>query len=93
MSLSDGKVNRRPLSFRAFRPDASAMPGDDALDDGQPDAGAGKFFLGVQALEGCEELIGIAHIETGAIVSHIKDAFMLLRLSCPGRCARLPGFW
>src|SRR5581483_11240515 len=51
-------------------PDLAAVLADDALDRRQPDTGAGVDRAVVQALERVEELAGILHLETGAVVAH-----------------------
>jgi hypothetical protein len=43
------------------------------LHDREPDAGAGKLFKAVQALEDAEELLVITHIEPGAVVLDAVD--------------------
>ncbi len=53
------------------------MPGNDALHDGQANAGAREFFLGMQALEGSEQFFGIGHVKAGAVVANIVDALLL----------------
>ena len=60
------------------------MPGDDALDDGQADAGAFKLFHTMQALEHAEQFIRILLIEADTIIFHIERAFA----ACP--ICRLP---
>lgn len=53
-----------PLVHLALGPDPAAVLGDDALDDGEPDAGAGagafKLVHAVQALEHAIQLGGVA---------------------------------
>jgi len=43
--------------------------GDDAHDDGEPDAGAGELIHTVQPLEYSEQLVVILHVETHAVVA------------------------
>ncbi len=57
----------------AFRPDAAALAGQDALDGCEADAGSGEVAFAVQALEGVEELLHIILIEAGAIVADRVD--------------------
>jgi hypothetical protein len=45
------------------------MSADDAGNGGQADAGAGKLPVGVQTLEGPEEVVPVAHVEAGAVVA------------------------
>jgi len=46
---------------------------NDALDNGQADAGAFEFIAAVQALKDTEQLVGILHVEAGAVVAHKYD--------------------
>ena len=55
---------------RALRPYAAAVPVNDALDVRQPDAGAFKFLVAVQALKHAEEFVCITRVETGAVVAN-----------------------
>ena len=54
------EIERRTLSHLALGPHAAAVPADDPLDDGQPDAGAGEILGSVQPLEHAEQLVDIA---------------------------------
>src|SRR5687768_16360402 len=54
---------------RTFCPDTSAMPVDDALDSGKPNTGARIIGRAMEALESSEQLIGISHIESSAIIA------------------------
>ncbi len=67
--LSRVKKNVAPRSELRLRPDAPAVALDDALHDRQADAGAFIFLRAVQPLEDAEELVGVAHVETGAVVA------------------------
>src|ERR1035437_10419468 len=51
----------------------STVPGDDAMDGGQPHACAGKLAVGMEALEWPEQAVSIARIEAHAIVSNEVD--------------------
>ena len=53
------------------------MPLDDALHDGQADAGAFVFLTSVQSLEDPEQLAGILLIKSDAIILDVVDGFML----------------
>src|SRR5206468_1273861 len=44
------------------------MPGNDAVDARQPDAGAFELALRVETLEGGEQLAGVGHVEARAVV-------------------------
>src|SRR5690606_33263778 len=61
------------LARLGFRPDAPAMPRDDAMRDREPHAGAGKVIHAVQALEHAEQLVGVAGIEPDTIVLDAVD--------------------
>ena len=50
--------------------DFPTVAADDPLHGGQPDAAARELRLGVQTLEGAEKLVGVTHVESGAIVAH-----------------------
>ena len=54
------------------------MPLDNLLADGQPDAGAGILFAGVQALENLENPPGILRLNADAVVPHPKEPLLLL---------------
>ena len=56
-----------------FCPDISVMALENALHDGQADAGAGQVWRMVQALEDAEELMVGRHVEPNAIVIEIED--------------------
>src|SRR5437588_3531784 len=60
---------RSPAEFR-LGPDASAVARDDALDDREADAGAGKLVLPMQALKDAKQLVVVAHVEARAVVAH-----------------------
>ena len=61
-----------------FSPDAAAVALDDALNDGEADAGAFKLLDGVQPLKNTKEIFRVAHIETGAVVANEKYSFPVL---------------
>ena len=46
------------------------MPADDPADIGQADTGTLEFIGAVQALKDAEELVGILHIKTHAVIAH-----------------------
>ena len=48
------------------------MPENDALDVGQPDAGALEFIIIVQALKRTKQFVGIFRVETSAIVADVN---------------------
>jgi hypothetical protein len=41
---------------------------DDALHDGKPDSGAFIILRPMEALEDAEQLVGIGHVESNAVV-------------------------
>ncbi|EWS64465.1 hypothetical protein Y695_02289 [Hydrogenophaga sp. T4] len=51
------------------------MAHDDALHDGQADAGAGVFVFAVQALEGAKEPVRRGHVEAASVVAHKENGF------------------
>src|SRR4030067_3062358 len=66
--LRQGEVEGGSPVDLAFHPDASTVAMDDALNDGQPDAGAFVLIRAVQPLEDSEEFVDIGHVETYAVV-------------------------
>src|SRR5262245_31270241 len=56
-----------------FGPDTSGMTLYDALCDGQAHAGAFEILGAVQPLEDAEQLVGVLHVEAGAIVADKAD--------------------
>jgi len=64
--------NHRP------RPDAPAVPVNNALHCSQPDTGTFEFGDGVQALERPKELVGIGHVESRAVVAYKKPGLPLV---------------
>src|SRR5712691_4345641 len=67
------EVERGALARLGIGPDAAAVPVDDALDRRQPDPGALILVARVQALESAKELVGVRHVEAGAVVAHIEN--------------------
>src|SRR3989449_7677972 len=60
----------RSLADFRLGPDAPAVARDDALDDREADAGAGKLVLPVQALKDAKQLVVVAHVEARAVIAH-----------------------
>jgi hypothetical protein len=54
------------------------MASNDAVDVGQPDAGAFKIFSGMKALEDSKWFINVFHVEAGPIVANKNDRFVRL---------------
>ena len=65
-----GEMKRAALAGAARHPDPSAVLVDDALADGQPDAGARVVLLAVQALERLEDALGMLEVHADAVVAH-----------------------
>ena len=64
----------------AFAPDAALVTMQDALTQGQPNPGAFKLILAMQPLEHPEQLVGVGHVEAGAVVLDAVDRFAPYRL-------------
>jgi len=58
------------LPHQAFGPDPAAVPVDDALHRGKPDAVPGELPLRMQTLERTEEPVGVRHVEARAVIPH-----------------------
>src|SRR5437660_10178010 len=54
-------------------PDATSMPRNDPMNRRQADARACELRLSVEPLEWSEELVGVRHIESGAVVAYGED--------------------
>src|SRR4051794_31911983 len=63
------KVERRSLVDGPFGPDAAAVAMDDPLYRRQADPGALELGLVVEPLEGTEQLVGVRHVESRAVVA------------------------
>lgn len=68
-------MERRALAGLGLGTDAAAVAGEHAAHAGQADAGARVVAGLVQPLEHAEQLAGVLHVETGAIVAHGELAF------------------
>jgi len=55
------------------------VPGNDAFDDRESDAGTFEFAGAMQALEYAEQLVGILHIEAGAVIPDVEDRFIAIQ--------------
>src|SRR2546426_12760462 len=66
----DGQSKKefRSLADFCLGPDAPAVARDDALDDREADAGAGKLVLPMQALKDAKQLVVVAHVEARTVV-------------------------
>src|SRR3954447_22773182 len=80
--FAEGEIEGGAFLAFAFRPDVAAMALDDALDDGEANAGAGKLLRGMQPLENPKQPVFPFHIEAFAIVADEKNplAFFLDRI-------------
>src|SRR6267378_3713079 len=67
------EVERGALARLGIGPDPAAVPVDDPLHRRQPDPGALILVARVQALERAKELVGVRHVEAGAIVAHVEN--------------------
>src|SRR5882757_7333910 len=72
------EIQRGAFLRTTLRPDSATMAKDDAADDGQTDAGAGKFGFRMQALECAEQLVCILHVESHSVVADEVDLFRAL---------------
>lgn len=69
-----GKIKRSALIYFSLGPHFAAMAIDDALHQCEAYACAGELSVFVQPLKRAKELVGIAGIETGAVVFyHERD--------------------
>ena len=60
------KVEGRAFTHLAFSPNPAAMAVDDALDNGQAQAGANEFPAKMQALEYLKQSVGIIFVKADA---------------------------
>src|SRR5260370_31107589 len=64
------EIESRTALHCAFRPNSSAVPVDDALHSGEPNARSGEFCHRMESLEGSGKLAGVSRDESGAVVTH-----------------------
>src|ERR1700685_3431682 len=64
------KVERRPFSYSALRPNLTSVALNDSLHRCQSYSGSRKILWLVKTLEGPKQLVSVFHIEPGAIVSY-----------------------
>src|SRR5581483_1112429 len=88
-----GEKECRALIDVGFRPNASSVPMNNTLNDGQPDAGALVFFGAVQALENAEKFIGIFHVKADPVIPHVIDgrAVVVVAADLDERCLTTTG--
>src|ERR1017187_4479627 len=63
----------RSMSGLGLHPDLPSVALYDFLTDGETDAGAGKLFGTVQALEDGENAPGVLRLDANAVITHRKD--------------------
>jgi hypothetical protein len=68
----------------AIGPDSSVVPLENALDDGQADAGPREVRQDMQALEYAEKLMVTRHVESNAVVKEIEDGLAAAVISSEG---------
>src|SRR6266540_4131577 len=68
---AEGEIERRAPPGRRLRPHAAAVAANDALDDREPHAGALVVLRPMQPLKDSEQLAGVLHVETHAVVLHV----------------------
>src|SRR5688572_22934071 len=92
-----GEIHGRALADLAVSPDLAAVAPHDAIHRGEPDPGALELFRRVQSLERSEQLVRIAHVETGAVVAHEERGSLAalvatdLDTGCVALARELPG--
>src|SRR5205823_11910466 len=87
-SRGQAEIQRRAFIGAAIRPHPATVTGDDPMHDRQTDAGARERLLRMEALKHAEELVGIAHVETDAVVAHVVDGVRAL-----AQCALFDAGW
>src|SRR5580765_4570353 len=80
-STRQGEVERRTAVHFRIGPDAAAVPVNDAADMGEADAGTFEFIILMKPLKDPEEIAGVAHVESGAIVAYKESALALSGLA------------
>ena len=70
------EIKRRAFANLSLGPDATTVPGDDLLDDGETDAGSRKLGS-VQPLKNPKQSIRVLHVEAGAVVAHMIDGLAI----------------
>src|SRR6059058_1370733 len=78
LEVGDGEVEGRPLVHSPFGPDSSAVAVDDTLHGGEADARAFELFTAVETLERAEQLAGVRHVESRAVVADEIDCLATL---------------
>jgi len=73
-----GEIKDRAFAHSSLSPDPAAVPLDDALHNGEADAGAFVFRAVVQTLEDAKQLVGIALIKPDASILDVIYGFLPL---------------
>src|SRR6185503_10094587 len=74
-----GEEKHRSLSRLRVGPDPAAVPAHDALHRGEADTGSRILARGVQPLERTEQLVGVRHVESRAVVAHVEHLAPVVR--------------
>src|SRR5438876_10828983 len=75
----NSKEKSGPSARFGFDPNATAVPLDDFLADGQADPGAGIILLSVQALEESENALRVAALDANAVVANGEQPVRFFR--------------
>src|SRR5690242_19608283 len=70
VSGGQGEEECRALTDKAFRPNAAAVPVNDALDGSKSNPSAFELFRAVEALERAKQIPCAFQIKTDAVVAH-----------------------
>ena len=84
-----GEIEGGALIDLGFGPDAAAVAVQDALHQGQADAGALVIFHRMQALEDAKQLVGVLHVEADAVIADEIDGFAVLPLAADFDAGRI----
>src|SRR5713101_1822709 len=77
------EIERGAFAGPRVGPDPPAVTVDDTPDDGKAYTDSLVLFGTVEPLEHAEELVGVAHVETGAVVFHVVDVCVALLCLSP----------
>ena len=75
------EINRSPFVRLGLNPDPAAMPVDNPMNDGQPNAGTFVLVSGMQSLKRRKKFVDILHIKAHSIVLDKIDKFPFLFLA------------
>src|SRR6266436_3434911 len=79
---SQGEEEGSALPDRRLGPDATAVVGDEPLHNCQTDAGAWELRITMQTLKRDEELVGVLHRESRAIVPNAEGSLVFNGRRC-----------